>query len=51
MRSFALCAACRREYEDPLDRRFHAEPVACPQCGPHLRFVPAQGEERARRGR
>ena len=33
---FALCADCQREYEDPGDRRFHAEPIACPDCGPRL---------------
>src|SRR5215217_5005039 len=32
----AMCADCLREYEDPADRRFHAEPVACPKCGPRL---------------
>jgi hydrogenase maturation protein HypF len=26
MRSFPMCAACRAEYEDPRNRRFHAEP-------------------------
>ena len=31
-----MCADCRREYEDPADRRFHAEPIACPVCGPRL---------------
>ena len=36
MAGFPLCAACRREYEDPGDRRFHAEPIACPDCGPRL---------------
>ena len=36
MAGFPLCAQCRREYEDPLDRRFHAEPIACPVCGPRL---------------
>jgi hydrogenase maturation protein HypF len=36
MARFPLCAECSREYADPLDRRFHAEPVACPVCGPHL---------------
>ena len=25
---FPLCPACRQEYTDPLDRRFHAEPLA-----------------------
>src|SRR5437868_6532518 len=36
MAGFPLCADCRREYEDPADRRFHAEPIACPVCGPQL---------------
>ncbi len=31
-----MCAACRAEYEDPADRRFHAQPNACPVCGPHV---------------
>ncbi|HXY21752.1 MAG TPA: carbamoyltransferase HypF, partial [Burkholderiaceae bacterium] len=38
MARFALCPACRREYEDPADRRFHAEPLACPVCGPQVRL-------------
>ena len=25
---------CRAEYDDPRDRRFHAQPNACPECGP-----------------
>ena len=29
-RAFRLCADCRREYEDPADRRFHAEPDLLP---------------------
>jgi hydrogenase maturation protein HypF len=28
-------ALCTNQYNDPLDRRFHAQPVACPNCGPH----------------
>ena len=39
MAPFAMCAACRREYEDPADRRFHAQPNACPVCGPSLRLI------------
>jgi hydrogenase maturation protein HypF len=31
-----MCAACRAEYEDPANRRFHAQPNACPECGPSL---------------
>ena len=32
-----------KEYQDPLDRRFHAEPTACPDCGPHL-WLEYQGQ-------
>jgi hydrogenase maturation protein HypF len=39
-----MCAACRAEYDDPLDRRFHAQPNACPDCGPALRLLRASGE-------
>ena len=41
MAGFELCAACQREYTDPLNRRFHAEPVACAACGPALKFSAA----------
>ena len=36
MAVFPMCPDCRREYDDPRDRRFHAQPNACPVCGPHL---------------
>ena len=36
MAGFGMCAACRREYESSGDRRFHAQPNACPHCGPSL---------------
>ena len=34
MKSFAMCPDCRKEYETVLDRRFHAQPTACLDCGP-----------------
>src|SRR5438445_480547 len=34
MAGFPMCGACRAEYRDPGDRRFHAQPIACPACGP-----------------
>ena len=46
MAGFPLCADCRREYEDPADRRFHAEPIACPVCGPQL-SLPLEEARRA----
>lgn len=36
MKKFNMCPVCRREYENPLDRRFHAQPNACPECGPEV---------------
>ena len=39
-----MCAACQREYRDPTDRRFHAQPVCCPDCGPQLSLVDAEGK-------
>lgn len=44
MSAFPLCPECRAEYEDPGDRRFHAQPVACPVCGPRLWYETA-GQE------
>lgn len=34
MEAFSMCPDCRLEYEDIMDRRFHAQPVACNHCGP-----------------
>lgn len=44
MADFAMCDECRAEYENPADRRFHAQPVACPRCGPRL-WLEAGGRE------
>src|SRR6185312_15256959 len=33
---FPMCASCHREYQQPADRRFHAQPIACPTCGPSI---------------
>ena len=48
MRRFILCPDCRREYEDPIDRRFHAQPIACPVCGPHCNSSPRDSVSSAR---
>jgi len=32
---FPMCNSCNSEYINILDRRFHAQPVACNNCGPH----------------
>jgi hydrogenase maturation protein HypF len=36
MSVFKMCPDCEREYHAPEDRRFHAQPNACPVCGPHV---------------
>ena len=43
MAVFPMCEDCAREYEDPADRRFHAQPNACPVCGPRLWLEDGQG--------
>ena len=44
MAGFTMCEACRAEYDDPLDRRFHAQPNACPECGPRLQWGDLEGD-------
>lgn len=39
MGCFPLCPSCQTEYDNPLDRRFHAQPNACQQCGPKVWLV------------
>lgn len=34
MAPFTMCSTCKKEYMNPADRRFHAQPVACNSCGP-----------------
>jgi hydrogenase maturation protein HypF len=36
MRHFKMCTACQSEYDDPHNRRFHAQPNACADCGSHV---------------
>ena len=38
MKAFTMCPQCRAEYDEPHGRRFHAQPNACPVCGPRLEF-------------
>jgi len=40
-----MCGPCAAEYADPADRRFHAQPVCCPACGPRLRLAGPDGED------
>ncbi|HEX5802211.1 MAG TPA: carbamoyltransferase HypF [Azospira sp.] len=42
---FPLCRECGKEYEQPADRRFHAEANCCPKCGPQLMLLDESGAE------
>lgn len=42
MREFALCPVCEGEYTNPTDRRFHAQPVSCNDCGPLYTHTPEE---------
>lgn len=39
MEPFVMCENCNKEYTDILDRRFHAQPVACSVCGPQYELI------------
>jgi hydrogenase maturation protein HypF len=42
MKRWPMCALCSFQYaRDPLDRRFHAQPIACPNCGPQYHMEPS----------
>ncbi|MNZ66047.1 Carbamoyltransferase HypF [compost metagenome] len=49
MADFAMCPRCAAAYENPLDRRYHAQPVSCPECGPHLSWRSGHGDALAER--
>lgn len=36
MREFPLCARCQHEFTNLNDRRYYAETMCCPTCGPQL---------------
>lgn len=44
MASFPMCPDCAQAYHEVQDRRFHAQPVACHQCGPHVWLERSDGE-------
>ena len=39
-----MCQACQVEYDNPTTRRFHAQPNACPECGPQLTLKTSTGQ-------
>jgi hydrogenase maturation protein HypF len=45
MIDFPLCDDCLREYTDPDDRRYHAQTISCPKCGPKLALFDREKRE------
>ena len=45
MRAFTQCQPCSDEYSTSSNRRFHAQPNACAECGPSLSFHNHAGEQ------
>ena len=44
MRLFPLCEKCSEEYRDPKnERRFFAQGISCPLCGPKVRLLDSYG--------
>ena len=44
MSVFKMCEKCAAQYTEITDRRFHAQPVACGECGPAVRLTDKKGE-------
>ncbi len=44
MSAFEMCEKCAEQYKDVADRRFHAQPVACPACGPKIQLTDNNGK-------
>src|SRR5262249_15010691 len=44
MHPWPLDDYCAAEYHDPANRRFHAQPVACPNCGPGFFLEPGRAD-------
>ncbi|MCX7911938.1 MAG: carbamoyltransferase HypF [Dehalococcoidales bacterium] len=47
MKVFRMCHRWQQEYDDPRSRRFHAQPNACPDCGPRLELTDVHGRKTA----
>jgi hydrogenase maturation protein HypF len=45
MKSFPLCKKCNAEYSNPMDRRFHAQGICCPECGPSVELLDCMGRK------
>ena len=44
MQCFDMCKFCKDEYTTPENRRFHAQTIACPKCGPRAYLATSDGK-------
>ena len=44
MHEFPMCEHCRRDYYDPMDRRFDAQGITCSLCGPEMSLHGSDGK-------
>ncbi len=47
MHKFKMCKTCEEQYKNPLDRRYHAQPIACEKCGPKITLYDKQNSKLA----
>jgi len=45
MIEFPFCSECQQEYDNPLNRRFHAQTFACNTCGPQFTLHEKSGKK------
>ena len=45
MEEFKLCKSCETEYNQPLNRRYHAQTISCPICGPIYKLYDKQKKD------
>ena len=43
MAEFNICHECEQDYQSIDNRRFHAQTIACPNCGPQLKLLDDSG--------
>jgi hydrogenase maturation protein HypF len=44
MSDFPMCNYCKREYYDPMDRRFDTQGITCSHCGPVMSIYNSSGD-------
>jgi len=51
MAKFKMCQECKKEYTNPMDRRYHAQPISCHNCGPKLNHSIKKAAKKIKKGK